>query len=296
MPKGDDSQEVRFITACVQFDVERGAVEQNLDIAQRNILAATAAGARLIVLPEMWTTSFVEEVTEDLARRAEAAEAELLRLSKDLGVVIVGTSVESVGGRHFNRATVMDHGQELGVYRKIHLFSPNAENRVLSAGREPLVVESSVGRLGVLICYDIRFPELVRYYFQKNVEVLVVPAQWPEARSLHWRTMLQARAIENQLFVVGCNRCGLEPSLKTGESLHFPGDSRIIDPMGEILAAGTGEDGPVTAEIELRKVRTMRRILPVRKDQRPRLYKVLWDEVWAEQTAPGKKAALHKRR
>lgn len=282
MSKGDESRE-RFIAACVQFDVERGAVEQNLAIAQRNVLTATSAGARLIVLPEMWTTSFVAEITDDLVRRAEAAEAEMLRLSKDLGVVIVGTSVERAGGRHFNRATVMDHGQELGFYRKIHLFSPNAEQRVLAPGTEPLVVDSSIGRLGLLICYDIRFPELVRYYFHKNAQILVVPAQWPEARSLHWRTLLQARAIENQLFVIGCNRIGLEPSLKTGESLHFPGDSRIVDPMGEILAAGAGEDNPVTAEIKLRKVRTMRRIMPVRKDQRPALYKPLWDEVWAEQ-------------
>ena len=157
-------------------------------------------------------------------------------------------------------------------------------------------MNSSVGRIGLVVCYDIRFPELVRYYFHKDVQLLVVPAQWPEARSLHWRTLLQARAIENQLFVVGCNRTGLEPSLKTGESLHFPGDSRIVDPMGEILAAGAGEDSPVVAEIELRKVRTMRRILPVCKDQRPKLYKRLWEKAWREQIGEEREPTLDKGR
>ena len=296
MSKGDENHESRFTAACVQFDVERGLVEQNLHAAQRGIMAATSAGAQLIVLPEMWTTSFVEEITDDLVKEAEDAEEQMLRLSSDLDLVIVGSSLESVGNQHFNRAVVMDHGQVLGAYRKVHLFSPNAESRQISPGSEPLVVNSSVGRIGLLVCYDIRFPELVRYYFHKDVQLLVVPAQWPEARSLHWRTLLQARAIENQLFVVGCNRTGLEPSLKTGESLHFPGDSRIVDPMGEILAAGAGEDCPVVAEIELRKVRTMRRILPVCKDQRPKLYKRLWEKAWREQIGEEREPTLDKGR
>ena len=294
MSRGDDNNQGRFKVACVQFDVERGAIQRNLHAAQRGVMAATASGAQLIVLPEMWTTSFVEEITEELVREAEEARQQMLRLSGDLQVVVVGSSLERAGNQHFNRAVIMDRGEELGTYRKVHLFSPNAENRLISPGSEPLVVDTSVGRMGVVICYDIRFPELVRYYFQENAELLVVPAQWPEARSLHWRTLLQARAIENQLFVVGCNRTGLEPSLKTGDPLHFPGDSRIVDPMGEILAAGAGENCPVVAEIELRKVRTMRRILPVSKDQRPDLYKQLWENVWA--TRESQEASLDKGR
>lgn len=295
MSKGDDNNQGRFQAACVQFDVERGLVEKNLRSAQAGVTAAAAAGARLIVLPELWTTSFVEEITDTLVAKAEDAEEKMLRISGDLECVIVGSSLEKEGDRCFNRAVVMDHGRQLGSYRKIHLFSPNAENKYFAPGSEPSIAETSVGTIGILICYDIRFPELVRYYFHKGVQLLVVPAQWPEARSLHWRTMLQARAIENELFVVGCNRTGLQPSLKTGEPLHFPGDSRIIDPMGEILAAGSGEDGPVLAEIELRKVRTMRRILPVCKDQRPMVYKQLWDRAWEEQIGEEDKAGLDKR-
>ena len=97
MSKGDENHESRFTAACVQFDVERGLVEQNLHAAQRGIMAATSAGAQLIVLPEMWTTSFVEEITDDLVKEAEDAEEQMLRLSSDLDLVIVGSSLESVG-------------------------------------------------------------------------------------------------------------------------------------------------------------------------------------------------------
>ena len=83
------------------------------------------------------------------------------------------------------------------------------------------MVDTELGRLGVLVCYDLRFPELARYYFHSGVEVLVVPGQWPESRGQHWRTLLRARAIENEVFVVGCNRTGQEPSLRNGEPMPF---------------------------------------------------------------------------
>jgi predicted amidohydrolase len=120
---------------------------------------------------------------------------------------------------------------------------------------------------------------LSRHCFYEGAEVLVVPGQWPEARSQHWRTLLRARAIENELFVIGCNRTGQEASLRTGEAVSFPGDGRIIDPTGEILVTGNGDAGAVTALIELRKVRTMRRILPVAADLRPEVYRQLLDSV-----------------
>ena len=126
-----------------------------------------------------------------------------------------------------------------------------------------------------MLCYDIRFPELSRHYFHQGAEVLVVPGQWPEARAQHWRTLLRARAIENELFVIGCNRTGQEASLRTDEPVSFPGDGRIIDPMGEILATGNGDAGATLATIELRKVRTMRRVLPIAADLRPEVYKQL---------------------
>lgn len=274
-----DQPEV-FAAACVQFDVHRGDVAANLAAATAGIADAAKAGARLCVLPEMWTTSFLAGFPADVLAASAAAEERLRQLSESLGVVIVGSAPEPSSAGVYNTARVFDGGRLLGVYRKIHLFSPHAEHRYHTFGEEPLLVDTQVGKLGVILCYDLRFPELARYYFQMDAEILVVPAQWPEARAQHWRTLLRARAIENEMFVLGCNRCGTETSLKTEDELTFPGDGRIVDPMGEVLVGGTGEAGPLVAEIELRKVRTMRRILPVGRDQRPSVYRRLLEAAW----------------
>lgn len=275
MPR-DSAEKRSFVAACAQFDVRAGDVAANLDAARAQVEAAAERNARLVVLPELWTTSFVPEVPRAMLDASRAADAEMAELSRSLGLVIVSGGLDAREGRLVNRALVLDHGKTVGAYEKIHLFTPNAENRHFDAGSEPLIVDTSVGRLGVAICYDIRFPELTRLYFCRGVEILAVPGQWPEARARHWRVLLQARAIENEMFVLGCNRTGIEPSIKTGDNLVFPGDSRIIDPMGQILESGTGDAEPVLAEIEMRKVRTMRRILPIRQDRRTDLYPSLW--------------------
>ena len=273
------SPDLSFGCACVQFNVKRGDVDHNRDAVVAGIRAAAAQGARLVVLPELWTTSFVKDASEALLAASRAAEEEVTRLAKDLELVVVGGGIEHADGRLYDRALLVDRGKVLGSYRKIHLFTPHAEHRSLSAGGAPLIADTSVGRIGVVICYDIRFPELVRWHFQKKVEILAVPSQWPEARAAHWRTLLKARAIENEMFVAGCNRTGSEPSLK-GDNLTFPGDSRIVDPMGEPIGAGAGEDGPIVATIEPRKVRTMRRILPIHRDRRPEVYSAIWRGSW----------------
>ncbi len=275
MPHAADRE---FQAACVQFDVRPGDVAANTSAMHAGIEEAVAAGARLCVLPEMWATSFLPQFDDDVAQQAEAAEAELRELSRSLRLVLVGSNAEFVDGAVYNTARVWDGGELRGTYRKIHLFSPNLEHRRHAAGDMPCVAETSLGRLGVIICYDLRFPELARYHFHRGVEALCVPGQWPEARSQHWRTLLRARAIENQMFVLGCNRTGQEPSQRNGELMAFPGDGRIVDPIGDVLAAGSGDAGAIVATIEPRKVRTMRRILPIARDVRPDVYERLFAE------------------
>ncbi len=261
-----------YLAAAVQFDVANDDVAANVAAMQAGIEEAVRAGARLCVLPEMWSTSFRTEFDGATLAAAQDAESTAQQLSAEHSLVVVGSAVEAEGEKLYNTARVYERGELRGTYRKIHLFSPNLEHRHHCAGDEPCVVETELGKLGVLICYDIRFPELARYYFHQGVEVLVVPGQWPEARGQHWRTLLRARAIENEVFVVGCNRTGQEASLRTGEPMPFPGDGRVIDPTGEILATGSGDAGAIVGPIELRKVRTMRRILPVAADLRPEIY------------------------
>ncbi len=254
---------------------------------------AVGAGAKLCVLPELWSTSFHPHFDDSLVRQADEAERELAELSRVHGLVTVASTIEVVDDVVYNTAYVYDQGERIGAYRKIHLFSPNLEHRRHGRGNTPCLVETSLGRIGVMICYDLRFPELARYYFHRGAEILAVPGQWPEARAQHWRTLLRARAIENEMFVLGCNRTGQEPSQRNGEAMPFPGDGRIVDPTGEILAAGSGDAGAIVASIEIRKVRTMRRILPIQRDQRPSVYRELFAETLplmealSRESAPG---------
>lgn len=288
-----------FLAACVQFDIASGDVDTNVATMLSGIEEAVAAGARLCVLPELWSTSFLTEFDAGLFERVREADEALRAASEQHSLVAVGSSIEADGDAIYNTARVYQRGELLASYRKIHLFSPNLEHRHHQAGDQPCVVDTEVGRLGVLICYDIRFPELARAYFHRGAEILVVPGQWPEARAQHWRTLLRARAIENELFVIGCNRTGTEASLRTDEPMQFPGDSRMIDPTGEILATGNGDPGAVTAGIELRKVRTMRRILPVAADLRPEVYRQLltdaYDQIVAGTRGEQDRTSLDKR-
>ncbi|MEO6596507.1 MAG: nitrilase-related carbon-nitrogen hydrolase [Planctomycetota bacterium] len=277
---GTEQTPEEFLAACVQFDVRPGDVAANLAAMRAGVDEAVAAGSRLCVLPELWSTSFLAKLDATLMREAQSAEEELREISAAHGLVIVGSTIEVLGDQVFNTAHVYENGSLLDSYRKIHLFSPNLEHRFHSPGTEPRIVATKLGRLGVLISYDLRFPELSRYYFHKGAEMLVVPGQWPEARAQHWRTLLRARAIENEIFVLGCNRTGQEPSQKNGEPMAFPGDARIVDPTGEVLVAGSGDAGAVVAPIELRKVRTMRRILPIEQDVRPTVYRHMFEEAW----------------
>ena len=274
-----------FFAACVQFDVRPGDVDANRAAMRAGIDEAVAAGARLIVLPELWSTSFLEDFGASVLERAAAAEQELAELSERHSLLVVGSSLEADADQVFNTARVVQRGKCIGSYRKMHLFSPNMEHRHHARGETPCVVDTEFGRLGVLICYDLRFPELARFYFNASVEILVVPGQWPEARAQHWRTLLRARAIENEFYVIGCNRTGQEASLRNGDTMSFPGDSRIVDPTGEVLATGSGDSGAVVASIEPRKVRTMRRILPVEADQRPDVYQRLFASCYSQMMA-----------
>jgi predicted amidohydrolase len=262
--------------AALQWDVRRGDVAHNVARAEALAREAAAAGARLLVLPEMWATSFVQNPPAELVARSDSAVERLRALSAELEVVAVGSALEQEAGAIYNRALVMDRGAVALSYRKIHLFTPTGEPSFFKAGDALGVVETSVGRVGVLICYDIRFPELTRLHFIREVEILVVPAQWPVSRAVHWTTLLRARALENQCFAVGANRCGVEEPLRGATPLEFPGDSAIVDPSGEVVAAGDGSEGAIVAEMNLKQIQTIRRLLTVRKDRRDDVYRRIW--------------------
>lgn len=252
--------------AAIQFNVKQGDVDANLAQAREALRRAAAQGANLAVLPEMWSSGFAYKTLNELALRTAGIVEELLALSRELKLVIVGSMPEPNGDKVFNTVFLADNGTLAGVYRKIHLFSLLGEDRAFSGGNGRLLAETSIGKIGVIICYDLRFPELSRRLAVEGAQVICIPAQWPKPREEHWRTLVRARAIENQLFVVACNACGLIGKL------DFFGMSMIVDPKGEVLAeAGDGE-GEIVASLDLQAMADWRAQIPCFSDRRPELY------------------------
>ena len=140
------------------------------------------------------------------------------------------------------------------------------EDRHLDRGDAPCLVETSVGRIGAMICYDLRFPELARRLAVDGADIIVLPGEWPKPREEHWRTLIRARAIENQLFVVAANTCGVIGKL------DFFGSSLIVGPKGEILAEGGYENCEPTAMLDPAEVASWRQSINCFQDRRPECY------------------------
>lgn len=252
--------------AAIQFTVSQGDVDANLAYVREALKRAATAGANLALLPEMWSSGFSYRNLNELALRTAGIVEELLSLSRELKLVIVGSMPEPHGEKVFNTIYVVDNGRLAGSYRKLHLFSLLGEDKAFDSGDSWLLAETSIGRLGVIICYDLRFPELSRRLALEGAQVICVPAQWPKPRQEHWRTLLRARAIENQLFVVSCNACG-----QIGK-LDFFGMSMIINPKGEILAEANEEQTEIAAELDMQVMEQWRAQIPCFNDRRPEVY------------------------
>jgi predicted amidohydrolase len=258
---------MKFKAACIQFDVKKEELEKNLAFVISSLQKLSKEAVKLVLLPELWAAKFDQEKSEKLWDFSQAALNEVAPLSKKYEMVIVGSLIEQEGSDYFNTAYVTDaSGNVIARYRKVHLFSMAGEDTYFKSGREKLVVDTEVVKLGVIICYDLRFPELARGLALNGAEMLVVPAQWPKARVKHWRTLALARAIENQYFVVGCNRTGWD------KKEEYPGHSLIIDPWGDVLAEGGEEEGFIIAEIDLDRVKSVRNTMKCFEDRKPDVY------------------------
>lgn len=251
---------------AIQFNVKQGDVDANLAYVRTALKRAADQGAQLVVLPEMWSSGFAYKQLNELALRTATIVDELLELSRQLKLVICGSMPEPNGDKVFNTASVIDNGRLVGFYRKIHLFSLLGEDRAFSGGDQWLLADTSIGKIGVIICYDLRFPELSRCLALAGAQVICVPAQWPKPREEHWRTLLRARAIENQLFVVSANACGLVGKL------DFFGMSMIINPKGEVLAEAGEEEREIIAMLDMRVMDDWRAQIPCFNDRKPECY------------------------
>jgi predicted amidohydrolase len=256
----------KICAAAVQFHITLGCVDINLQAGLSGIRKAHEKGARLAVLPEMWSTGYDYKRLAALAEETPRVIETLRGITSELGMVIVGSLPEKENGAIYNTAYVIEQGEVRASYRKMHLFSMMGEDRFLSAGDASLVVPTSVGRIGVAICYDLRFPELFRKMALEGAEIICLPAEWPKPRQDHWRTLLRARAIENQLFVAAANCCGIQGKL------DFFGMSLLISPRGEILAEGGETATELSAIFDFEEMSTYRFQIPCFKDRRPEVY------------------------
>ena len=252
--------------AAVQFNIALGDIDSNLSRVCSTLRRLAEQGVELAVLPEMWSCGFDYRSLNSLAQRTPELVEQLTLLSGELSMVIAGSLPEPHGEKVFNTAYLHDRGTLAGSYRKLHLFSLMGEDRALDRGDSTLVAKTSVGHIGVMICYDLRFPELARRLALEGAEIIVVPGEWPKPREEHWRTLLRARAIENQLFVVAANCCGMVGKL------DFFGQSLIIGPKGEILAEGGYQSCEPCAQLNLDEMELWRESITCFKDRRPECY------------------------
>jgi omega-amidase len=224
----------------------------------------------VIVLPELWTTGYAFNQIEHIASIEGKESADFLgKLSKHYGVWFVGGSIIASTSRGYvNRAQVINpNGELIAIYDKIHLFGLMNEDNYFVNGEKIDIFNLNGITSSCVICYDIRFCELIRKIALSKVELLFVSAEWPHPRLDHWRTLLMARAIENQMYVVACNRVG-----KSGENI-FIGHSMVINPWGKILGELIEEkEGFLIVDIDLSIVEEVRNKIPVFNDRRPEVY------------------------
>jgi len=235
----------------IQMEVVPGDVAANHARAEDLIRIAAAKGAKVITLPELWNCGYRLEKLESLAEHTDVTKSKSLsllsRLAAEYGIYIFGGSIaEKKNGKYYNTAVVFnDCGEIIQKYRKAHLFQLGLrEPEYFTPGGEWSLVDTPWGRVGLVICYDLRFPELWRNLVLRGAKIIVCPAQWPTARLYSWRALNIARAIENEAFVISTNRTGEDDYL-------YPGNSLLIDPRGRLVADGGETEGVLLAELDL---------------------------------------------
>ena len=235
----------------------------NMQMLEQKI-AALEEKTEIVVLPEMFTTGFSMR-PEVLAETMEGETVEWMkRVSRENGIVLTGSMMIHEEGNFFNRLIWMLPNGQYGYYDKRHLFAYGKEDKHYSPGNKRLIASVKGWRINLLICYDLRFPVWAR---QKNTEagaeydVLIYVANWPERRSHAWKTLLCARAIENQCYVVGVNRVGND-----GNNVYHSGNSLVIDPTGQVLYHMADEEDVNTITLQKEMLDDVRTKFPFWKD------------------------------
>ena len=256
---------------CIQMDMVLGQPEENFPKAAQLMESAMAESPDVLVLPETWNTGFFPKenlhfLSDDHGSRVKA---QIGALAKRFHVnIVAGSIADRRGDKIYNTAYVFDReGNCIAAYDKTHLFTPMGEDDYFTPGDHLCRFQLDGVQCGLIICYDLRFPELTRSLALPGLDVLFVVSQWPAARISHLRTLTSARAMENQIFLVCCNSCGT-----AGETV-YGGNSAILDPRGETLALAGAKEQLLCASCDLNILNNIRGSIPLLRDRRPDLYR-----------------------
>jgi predicted amidohydrolase len=249
--------------AAIQHDIVWEDPEANFARLAPRIGAAADAGARLVVLSEMYSTGFSMHTERTAEPTGGRSTTFLVDQARGHGVWVCGSITERPGGQDlpFNRLILAGPDGSVTRYAKIHPFSFAREHERFAAGHEHVVADVEGLRVALFVCYDLRFADEF-WALAPAVDCYVVVANWPAARRDHWRTLVRARAIENQAYVVGVNRVG------RGGSLEYAGDSCVIGPFGEVLAEASGSEAVLVSEVDPAEVARVRAEYPFLADRR----------------------------
>ena len=251
----------------VQMDVILSGTEANLSMAVEQLRILGKKGVDLVVLPELWPCGFDHNRLVSHSHETPDIIAILSAEAVRLNMIIAGSLPELFENNLFNTLYVIDtDGSIAGKYRKIHLFSLNNEDAYFCAGNRTVVCETSAGLIGLMICYDLRFPELCRVLALQKAQAVIVSAQWPKVRIEHWNVLLRARAIENQLYVVAANSCGSEAEQEYG------GCSQIVSPQGGLLFKAKDVECAMSAVLDFNEVEKFRKQIPCLHERSPEAY------------------------
>lgn len=259
----------KLTISLAQMNIKLGKPEENLAAVRLFAQQAEDQGAHILVLPELWSTGYdLINASAYASDFTEGIFAETAVLAQQHNLHIIGSCLSKRDDDTFRNTAlyINNEGKVLADYSKIHLFQLMDEHHFLTAGNKLTTVETKWGNMGLAICYDLRFPEIFRQYALADCVITFLPAEWPHPRLEHWQTLLRARAIENQMVIVACNRVG------RSKETDFCGHSCIIDPWGEVIVEGEENEELLTGEIDLERVTAVRQTIPIFQDRRPDIY------------------------
>ncbi len=243
-----------MLVYSLQINLELGNVDKNLGKIYDLLNSRKIKSESLVLLPEMFSCGFDNENLFEHSKKTSKIYKDLQKISYEKKLVIAGTLPERKKNDIYNMGFIVDNGEITAKRPKIKLFTPTNEHKYFKAGKNLHVniTESSAGNLGFMICFELRFPNISYHLRKKDVEIILVPAQWGKERTEHLKTLSKARAIETQSYVVVSNTVG-----KIGD-IEYAGHSAIYSPWGDLLDIEKNEEGIVSADIDLDEVYKVR--------------------------------------